>query len=462
VSRILLCISAFAVLAPPCQAGTQLSGSETLVRLSVAPAPAPTPALRHRLLPELQEMMPGNPIQGYFRAFMVHEKFFVDDAATKRREMRLAMPLKALPAEEIRDYGRLVLAQVDRAARLDRPDWQILPRLKTEGFHLLLPDVQQVRSLARALAVRFRAEVAMGHFESAIGTAKTLFAMAHHLGEHPTLIGNLVGIAIAYQAIEPLEEMLEQPGCPNLFWALTTLPSPFKPLAMGMEGERVLLLAEFRDLDDEAPMDADRIKRFAVRWDQAFGNGEAARSGKRIRAWLDARTKDERLLESVRRRLVESGLPEERLRRFPAEQVLLLNEKQECLGRFDEVMKLMSLPYWQIDSRLADLARNKPPALLADDVLPGIVQPRRAQERLEQRIALLRHVEALRLHAAENHGAIPTKLTEIAVPLPNDPFTGKPFRYELEDGTVHLRGGHPKGEGSNPSFNIHFEITLQK
>ena len=81
-----------------------------------------------------------------------------------------------------------------------------------------------MRTLARALQVRFRAEVALGRFDDAIRTAKTMFAMSRHLGEHPTLIGNLVGIAIAYVAIEPLEEMLEQPGCPNLYWALTNLP----------------------------------------------------------------------------------------------------------------------------------------------------------------------------------------------------------------------------------------------
>src|SRR5262249_3114004 len=155
VPRTLLCFGALAVVALPCRADQATSGPETLIRLSVAPAPAPTPALRYRLLPDLQEMSPGNPIQGYFQAFMVHQKFFSDEEAFERREELLAMPLKELPAQEIRDYGRLVLAQADRAARLDQPDWQILAKVKTEGFRLLLPDVQQARTLASALKVRF-------------------------------------------------------------------------------------------------------------------------------------------------------------------------------------------------------------------------------------------------------------------------------------------------------------------
>ena len=100
--------------------------------------------------------------------------------------------------------------------------------------------MQQIRSLARALQVRFRAEIAQGRFDDAIRTAKTMFAMSRHLGEHPTLIGDLVGMAIASMAISHLEEMLEQPGCPNLYWALTNLPSPLISLDKGMDGERVM------------------------------------------------------------------------------------------------------------------------------------------------------------------------------------------------------------------------------
>ena len=54
-----------------------------------------------------------------------------------------------------------------------------------------------------------------------------MFAMARHWGEHPTLIGTLVGIGCANMAISPLEELLEQPDCPNFYWALTDLPDPF-------------------------------------------------------------------------------------------------------------------------------------------------------------------------------------------------------------------------------------------
>ena len=149
--------------------------------------------------------------------------------------------------------------------------------------------------------------------------------------------------------------------------------------------------------------------------------------------------------------------------RFPPEQVLLLDEKRECLVRFDDVMKLMTLPNWrQTEAWIAQLTRDQAPALLADDVVPSMTPPRRAQGRLEQRIALLRHVEALRLYAAENGGTLPAKLSDVSVPLPDDPITGKPFSYELHGGTAHLRGSPPAGEKTNPAFRLHFEVTLQE
>ncbi len=218
---------------------------ETLIRLVVDPMPAPKPALRYLLLPDLKEMSQGNPIPNYMKCLLDQ------DFST---------------AEEV--LGRAALKQADRAARMDKPDWQILPKLKTDGVSLLFPDVQKMRALAQALQVRFRDEVAFRQFDDALVTAKTMFALARHMGEHPTLIGDLVGIAIAFVAIAPLEEMLEQPGCPNLYWALTNLPDPLVPLDKGMEGERIFIFAEFRDLDETTPMSPEQIKKFVAHIDK--------------------------------------------------------------------------------------------------------------------------------------------------------------------------------------------------
>jgi hypothetical protein len=403
-----------------------------LIRLNVQPMAAPKPALRYLLLPELKEMTPGNPIPAYLQCFM-------DKNFTEQKEI----------------LTKSALRQADRAARMDKPDWQLLLKTKTDGIGLLLPDIQNLRFLSARLQERFRSEIAQGRLDDAIVTAKTMFALSRHLGEHPTLIGELVGIAIAQVAIVPLEEMLEQPGCPNLYWALTNLPNPLISLDRGMQGERAMIQAELRDLDDTNPMTPAQLKKLIVHLD-ALRYSEKHTP---IQTWLDARTKDAVLLVTARSRLVEYGIPEERLLKFPAEQLLLLDERREFEVRRDEVMKFMNLPTWQVEEQTNWLKPDKDSPLF-DFLVPALQKVRRAQGRLEQRIAMLRHVEALRMYAAEHKGQLPEKLSDVAVPLPVDPFTGKPFRYTLEGATAHLRGNPPPGAEGISAHNLHYEITI--
>ena len=257
--------------------------------------------------------------------------------------------------------------------------------------------------------------------------------------------------------------MLGQPGCPNLYWALTNLPVPFVPLRTGVEGERTIVLAEFRDLDDARPMSPGQIAKFIAHMDMILKDDPAAKLEKGLRGSLDARIKDEGTVAAARRRLAGGGLPEDRLKRFPPEQVLLLDERREYEVRRDDVMKLMTLPFWEAEAQEARAAQVKrPPALFAEALVPAMKAVRRAQARIDQRIALLRHVEALRLHAAEHDGKLPAKLAEVSVPLPNDPVTGKPFRYELIGATAHVRGSPPAGAEKDPFFNVHYVVTVRK
>jgi hypothetical protein len=88
-----------------------------VIRLNVQAMAAPKPALRYLWLPELKEMTPGNPIPNYLKCLL-------DQDFTTNQ--------KTLPKSALR--------QADRAARMDKPDWQILLKLKTDGIGLLIPD----------------------------------------------------------------------------------------------------------------------------------------------------------------------------------------------------------------------------------------------------------------------------------------------------------------------------------
>ena len=436
MSRMLLCCAVLAALSLPARAEQVMTDTETIIRLKVRPRAEPKPALRYLLLPDLKELQPGNPIPNYLRCLL-------DQDFTSSQE--------ALTSSALRE--------ADRAARMDKPDWQILLKLKTEGIGLLLPDVQKLRMLAAGLQDRFRAEAARGQIDDALRTAKTMFALSRHMGEHPTLIGDLVGIAIAFIAIGPLEDLLEQPNCPNLYWALTNLPNPLISIETGLEGERILIQGEFHELDDREPMNAEQIKKLIEHIEKVRAFDKKPQ--KSVRLWVNERVKNEELLRAARGRLIEYGIPEERLARFPADQVILLDARRQYEVRRDEVMKFMSLPTWQAEELISRIKPAKDEGLL-DFLVPALQKVRKAQGRLEQRIALLRCVEALRLYAAAHDGKLPDKLSDCPVPLPDDPITGKPFRYKLDGSTAHLRGTPPRGQEKIAGVNIHYEITIQK
>ena len=65
----------------PCGARADDAPARTIVRLTVSPRAAAEAGPAYQLLPELREMNPGNPIQGYLLCFMEQNHFFFDKTA---------------------------------------------------------------------------------------------------------------------------------------------------------------------------------------------------------------------------------------------------------------------------------------------------------------------------------------------------------------------------------------------
>jgi hypothetical protein len=422
--------------------------------------PPPKPALKYQLLPELAEMNPGNPIQGYLKCFMEQQNFFFNKAEVDHREKWQTMPLAELPAVKLRHYGGGALRQADLAARLDTPDWQILLKAKADGFRLLLPDVQYMRMLAGALRVRFRGDVVECRFDDAVATAKTMFSLSRHMGEHPSLIGNLVGLAIATLATTPLEEMVQQPGCPNLYWALADLPDPLIDLRKGAQGVRMMLDAEFVGFDQKEPIPEDKLDKAVSKIIETVNT-----LGSKVKPkdFIEERAKNEISLQAARKRLVESGLSEAVVNEFPPFQAIILDQKLDYEARRDELLKWINLPFWEAEPNFT----NSPVLKGAEETLfgefiRGIPKVKMAQARIQQRLALLRTLEALRLYAAEHDGKLPATLEDVGLPLPPDPVTGKAFIYKVEDQTATIKGTPPKGMETIAVYNVKYVVTIKK
>jgi hypothetical protein len=450
---------------------------ETIIRLNMQPMPAPTPALKYLLLPEVGELNPGNPAHGYVRCFAEQQNFFFNKQSVSDRIRYQTMPLKDLPKEMLRNYGGSALRHADWSARLDNPDWQILRRVQHEGIDLVIPELEPLRALGAALQVRFRAEVADRRYDDAVRSAKTLLAFARHLGMSPALAANLVGLSVANLALDTLEEMVQQPGCPNLYWALTDLPDPLVDLRKGLQGDHLLVANQLRPLRNDLAMTESELEEFvsALSGRMGFAREQAGQAPWNLRTQLAARVKNPDRVQAARARLIEVGcaaagagkfapaqviLETSRVTTFPPAQVILLDEKREWDLRRDEAVKILALAPWQIDS-LPGGATKRSRDCLFTDLLPQVMTNRRQQARLEQRIGLLRLVEAVRMYAAAHDGKLPPTPADIGLPLPNDPFTGKAFAYKVEGGAAHLAGGAPRDEQRNHPYNVWYQVTMR-
>src|SRR5205807_5064204 len=125
------------------------------------------------------------------------------------------------------------------------------------------------------------------------------------IGEHPTLIGDLVAITVAFQAIGPVEELIQQPGSPNLYWALTALPDPFIDLRKGLDGQRGLLLGLYSLIDETAPTSDEQLNRANQKL-LAVLTSEGVKVND-VETWLKERLENEGWLTAARTRLVEHG-----------------------------------------------------------------------------------------------------------------------------------------------------------
>lgn len=444
-------------------------------KLTISPAAAPVPALRYKLLPELRDTTPGNAALLYYRAFAPQWwGFYLRDAERLAEQFDDARskPLAELRASKDEKIVWVrtthMLKEVDRAARRAHCDWEMTQRVREEGISLLLPDVQSMRHFARMLAVRGRLELADGEYDKAGYTFQTALQMGRHVAAAPTLIQALVGVAITAVTLDQVEEWVGMPGSPNLYWALTNLPQPFIDLRTPYQGERLMLdnlLPGFREAvrdPNTRPMSAGQLRDVAEKLRQIERDA--------IPSWAVVAITAKKY-GPAKEFLKARGWTAAQVEALPALQVVLIREAAEYDRLFDEMDKWQGLPYWvarpgldRAEKLLKDeVVRGGAPATsLAAVLLPAVGKVQFASARTDRAIALLRVVEALRLHAAA-HGGMPQTLAEVTgVPIPIDPVTGKPFEYTLAGETATLTAPPPAGEQPGEHNSRRYEITLKK
>ncbi|MCI0377516.1 MAG: hypothetical protein L0215_07915 [Gemmataceae bacterium] len=442
-----------------------------VVKLSLQPAKAPVPALKYALLPEVRDLRPGNAALLYQRA---HAQewwgfFYRMPEAQKIHEWR-EMPLRKMPAESVKKVLPTgALREIDLAARREFCDWELTERARLEGPGLHLPDVQGFRTYAELLALRARLDMLEGRLDKALNGLQTGLAMSQHIAQAPIIVNNLVALATSQVMVNQVEDFIQLPGAPNLYWSLVDLPRPFIDLRRALQGEKVMVESMFPAIRDalrdpeHPPLPAEIItKQFKSL--AHFADGQAPSP-------LSLAVSAARIEPQARKHFLAKGWAAERLDKLPVNQVALMYSVALYDRYYDDMYKWHSLPYWEARAGLRkateDFAAKKQSdadsAALTAQLLPAVNNILFARARLDRRVALLTVVEALRLHGAAHDGKLPDRLEDIRqVPVPSDPVTGKAFEYGVTNGVATLYAPPPAGEIASERSAVRYEITLRK
>ncbi|QEL17285.1 hypothetical protein [Limnoglobus roseus] len=452
------------------------------IPITLHPAGVKKPLSRYYLTPQYPEMKPGNRVPTFMRAYMEQDQFFSKEQREKRdRWDQLA--LEDLPMEEIKACGVIgglayrpldsdqvfksrgrPLGDVDEGARQLSADWQIWFNIREDGIGTLLPEVQKMRELAYLLKLRMRYEIRTGDIEKAIYTARTFHGLASSFESHPTLIAFLVGLAIESICLEALEELVQQPNCPNLYWSFTEMPARVLDNRTALGGEQVLSSILFKPfLEATGPMtEAELYKQLKV-FDSAAG---MAGEQTRLKYSLDApiRSTDKKKVAAARKLLIDTGMKADLVNQFPELQAIITADVRQYEITLDDLLIANSLPFADAIKVSAEVEKkmNAEGSPIAKVLTPALRKITVAHTRIQQRLAYLRALEAIRLYAHEHDGKLPAKLSEISVPLPLDPVTGKAFEYKLADGVATLHGGEPTDEPNGGKNNRYYEIRVKK
>ncbi|MEQ9407067.1 MAG: hypothetical protein RIK87_05050 [Fuerstiella sp.] len=424
----------------------------------VQPAAEPTPALKLRLYPARWNLKPGSALLHYSRAQMLFSQL------PEEKRNRWQSPEwtegsgngPSPTADELKatvDSLRYVFEELHALAQSEDFSWD--HRLRDvrgpSVYMYLLPDVQQSRALARMLLLKIRHQLLQKDFEGVVSSISDGIRLAEFVGQGETLIQKLVGIAIASMMRDSIQQAITTTGCPNLYWALATIPQPLIDVSDSVLWELnnvANVLPVLTDAESETWTEAEAAGKWSSTLDDLgvlSGNGVIGDSDVRIILAVASVT----LADQARQRLHAAGFTEQKLATMPALQIVLVDAARELRRVGDDLGKAHLLPptlarplFEREDQKFQKWVTKNRPSSIASVIggllYPAVTQASEAETRLVMTYHRLMTLEALRMHAAANGGQLPASLDQLdPVPALPDPYSGQPFGYQVQSSDEH-------------------------
>ncbi len=415
---------------------------EDRTELSIRAAAEPIPALRYRFWPHWVDCKPGRAETHFYRAILLYRE--LDLQTRTHADMGFLDKFASADPQQVAEFldaARTTLTELETMAACQDQTWDLRIR-DQQGLHWVsvrLPDVQEARGLARLLSIQARQQLADNNFTGFCHTLQVGFRLAAFVGQGETMVQQLVGVAIAGVMLGLVEQAIELPGCPNLYWALASLPKPLVDLRRSIEFESTSLIHAI-----PAIRAAESVNLTDEQWREKFAEFEAFMKT----LGFDAREQVQKLMigvlfssqaqaEAARQRLIDAGHDPQGLHNRSRAQLMAMDTALQLTILQDGMIKASLVPGYQ-SFELPDLVdrsdqRPGPALVIAGIVLPAYQAALEASIRTDFNVERLKTIESIRQYLSDHPHQFPETLDSLTVmPTVDDPFTGKPFQYQLD------------------------------
>jgi len=315
-----------------------------------------------------------------------------------------------------------------RAGLIRNADWN--HPVREVGANVSLADMQMVRGLLdRPLTIWIKQKLAEHDVAAATEGIRTQLACARHMGKAPFMITAMQAHAVGTVAIDNLEYLVAQPGCPNLRWSLSVLPPLLFDAPSMLEWHTRLLELSLPRLKMGIPHDSDDEA-----WQQiASDYFDLIEDSKNPLASEQRADLILRCAPLGRERLVRRGLlSADAAMAISPEAVVMraILDHHATQGR--QVRLAWALPRSEAIGQLATLDALAGAWDLDIESWPlanGFLKDFLFFNHFSRRTAMLETVESLRHHAATHDGHLPATLADLEYAPRRDPVSGLPFIY---------------------------------
>ena len=416
----------------PPQSATDASDGVYLRTILLRPKSAEQ-SLRTTLFPSRHLQQPGSAAPIFLR-----QNFEATHSLTVLRETYARKDWEAslddLDVKAIRAGTPLRWSELRRAAFRERAGWEY-PIQEERMAYILLPDVQESRIYLKAILLAARADLKESKINEATDKICIAMGLARHIGETPFAVCRVSQHVQVGWALQVIEELLQHPQSENQFWALNALPRPMIAVqdAVQLESHNLartfpmLAASDARLTEEDWKKVAGEVLRLLAESGAAFPKEETPEAQRKMREWIDkSRERLPRVRPDWKDRVATMSDAEVGVRYwFERTQARTTRHLALATLEYPQALKLLA----EDEVRLNKDSEDESPLRQTEfRVLPLV----RAAALTDQRIGLLRTIEAIRDWSAAHKGELPPALSDLRLPVPLDCVTQAPFTYTID------------------------------